>query len=100
MNTPVTELHPTDTEAKKEYAVKDIYMAAYLLALGHKLDYARSDGYQAEFFFKNVPSSDFLCYYNGDVHPKLSARNLFDAFQNARRVSRQIRVVPSVIDEE
>ena len=88
-----TELREGDT-TKQEYAVKDIYMAAFLHAIGHVLEYAKSDGFQAEFFFKHVPSNDFMCYYNGEPHPKLSARKLFDSFQTLRRISKQIRLVP------
>lgn len=89
-----TELRENDP-TKQEYAVKDIYMAAFLHAIGHTLEFARSDGFQAEFFFKNVPSNDFMCYYNGETHPKLSARKLFDSFQNLRRISKQIRMIPA-----
>lgn len=88
-----TELREND-QTKQEYAVKDIYMAAFLHAIGHPLEYARSDGFQAEFFFKGVPSNDFICYYNGEPHAKLSARKLFDSFQTLRRISKQIRLVP------
>lgn len=83
-----------DDSSKQEFAVKDIYVAAYLMAIGHSLEMARSDGYQSEFYFKDVPSKDFIIYYNGLPHPQLSAKKLFDAFQNARRVSRQVRLVP------
>lgn len=78
----------------EEGGVKDIYVAAYLAALGYKLEMARSSSYQSEFYFKNVESADVLKYYNGEPHPKLSARKLFDSFQNMRRVSRQVRAVP------
>lgn len=91
---PTTELRE-NAKPLEETAVKDIYVAAYLAALGYKLEMARSDGYQSEFYFKNVDGNDVLKYYNGEVHDRLSARKLFDAFQNMRRVSRQVRLVPS-----
>lgn len=78
-----------------ETAIKDIYVAAYLHAIGYKLEMARSDSYQSEFYFKNVESRDIISYYNGEPHPKLSARKLYDSFQNMRRISRQVRLVPS-----
>lgn len=92
-----TELKESEESLGKdnEYAVKDIYLAAYLFALGYKLELARSDGFNSEFFFKNVPGVVFLSYYNGESVPSLSAKKLFDAFQNARRISRQIRLVTS-----
>lgn len=90
----VTELkeHASPLE---ETAVKDIYVAAYLAALGYKLQMARSDGYQSEFYFKNVDGGDIIKYYNGEAHTQLSPRKLFDSFQNMRRVSRQVRLVPN-----
>lgn len=78
---------------KKEFAIKDIYTAAFLAALGYKLEFARSDGYQAEFYFKNVPAQIIMLYMNDENHPDLTAKKLFDAFQNMRRISRQVRVV-------
>ncbi|MDP3983080.1 MAG: hypothetical protein Q8Q65_03325 [bacterium] len=94
-----TELKDTETDlgnSQNEFAVKDIYLAAYLLALGYGLELARSDGFNSEFFFKNVPGNVILSYYN-NTPIKISAKALYDAFQNARRISRQIRLVTTEV---
>ena len=95
-STSITELADESFNAgkiKKEFAIKDIYTAAFLHALGYKLEFARSDGYQAEFYFKNVPAHIIIQYMNDEPHPDMTAKKLFDAFQNMRRISRQVRVV-------
>lgn len=94
----ITILSTSDTEKKTpptSAAVKDIYLAAFLLALGYKIEYARSASYQSEFWFENVPSSVILAYYNDTFVKELTSKKLFDAFQNARRVSRQVRLIPA-----
>jgi len=80
-------------EEGKELAIKDIYAGAYLHAIGYEVVRAESDGYQAEFFFANVPSSALLAYYNDSPESALPARKLFDSFQTLRRISRQVRVL-------
>lgn len=95
MASTVTTVLKENEPKLPETAVKDIYVAAYLHAIGYKLDMARSNGYQSEFYFKDLDGGDVIKYYNGESHPKLSARKLFDSFQNMRRVSRQVRLVPA-----
>ena len=94
-----TVLDERDSKGKTGYAVKDIYMAAYLMAIGHKLEKAVSDGYQAQFYFKEVPSRDFLVYYNDEWHENLTPKKLFNAFQDCRRVSRQVRAIDGSEDD-
>lgn len=100
----VTELFEKDLyrPSNTESAVRDIYLAAFLMALDYRLEYAKSDGYQAEFSFSGVPSGVILQYYNNAAVPELTAKKLFDAFQNARRVSRQVRVISTapVVDAQ
>lgn len=82
-----------DGAAQGEYAITDIYAAAYLHALNFKLKRARSDGYKTEFFFGDVPAKTIAEYYQG-VSVAMSARKLYDSFQNMRRISRQVRLIP------
>lgn len=78
-----------------KFEVKDIYIAAYLMSLGHHLIDVISEGFNSIFIFKDVPSSDVYSYYNSLPHPQLSAKRLFQEFQEARKLSRQVRPVSS-----
>lgn len=71
--------------------IKDIYLASYLHSLGYEIVKTISDGFQASFYFKDVPSSTVLDYFNGGG--AASPRKLFDSFQSCRRVSRQLKSV-------
>jgi len=75
---------------ERKTAVKDIYLAAFLNFLGYPLVFTRSDGFQAEFYFADVPHSVIMEFVNNEGDGQM-ARRLFDSFQAMRRTSRQIR---------
>ena len=83
---------PEDTSIDKICVVNDIYISAYLAALGYTLVRCYSDGYKTSFHYQDVPTRIILNYFNGVEH-FFSARKLFDAFNNSRRISREVRLI-------
>lgn len=79
-----------ENRGKSVYAVRDIYAAAFLNSMGFKIVGVTSNGFQAEFRFAGVSADVILGYYNEDSQ-ELSAKKLFDSFQNMRRISRQLK---------
>ncbi len=98
VNKRETVLRDTDEKAapSSECACLDIYLGAFLHALGYRIEYCRSTSYQSEFYFKEVPASIILKYYNDAEVTGLTARKLFSSFQEVRRLSRQVRLIPPV----